>query len=103
MKKVIRLTEGDLHRIVKQSVNRVLREMEEPYDEYYEDDGDFGYGKRGDKWYQKNKKTGDSIDMPSDPWSNRGRANAVRKHWLDKGLPWDEVDKRTDSTLGIKH
>ena len=29
MKKVIRLTEGDLHRIVKESVNRVLNEMEE--------------------------------------------------------------------------
>ena len=27
MKKVIRLTEGDLHRIVKHSVNRILREM----------------------------------------------------------------------------
>jgi hypothetical protein len=26
MKKIIRLTEGDLHRIVKKSVNRVLRE-----------------------------------------------------------------------------
>jgi hypothetical protein len=27
MKKVIRLTEGDLHRIVKESVNRILNEM----------------------------------------------------------------------------
>ena len=102
-KKLIRLTESDLHRIVKESVNRVLREMEEPYDEYYEDRGDFGYGKRGDKWYKKNKKTGEEVDMPMDPWSGRGRANAVRKYWLDKGLPWDEVEKRTNSTLGIKY
>jgi hypothetical protein len=29
MKKVIRLTEGDLHRIVKESVNRVINEMED--------------------------------------------------------------------------
>ena len=27
MKKVIRLTEGDLHRIVKESVNRILNEI----------------------------------------------------------------------------
>lgn len=40
MKKVIRLTEGDLHNIVKESVNRALNErtyqeaMEEKYNEY---------------------------------------------------------------------
>ena len=40
MKKVIRLTEGDLHNIVKESVNRALNErtyqeaMEENYTEY---------------------------------------------------------------------
>ena len=33
MKKIIRLTEGDLHRIVKKSVNRVLREMDDDWDE----------------------------------------------------------------------
>ena len=33
MKKIIRLTESDLHRIVKRSTNRILREMEYGYDE----------------------------------------------------------------------
>jgi len=35
MKKRIRLTEGDLHRIVKQSVKKILREMEEDEDGFY--------------------------------------------------------------------
>lgn len=33
-KKLIRLTEQDLHKIVKESVNRILREFEEPYSTY---------------------------------------------------------------------
>lgn len=31
MKKIVRLTEGDLHRIVKESVGRILNEYEEIY------------------------------------------------------------------------
>ena len=31
MKKIIRLTEGDLHRIVKESVKRILKEAEDNY------------------------------------------------------------------------
>lgn len=34
MKRLIRLTEGDLHRIVRNSVKRVLRESD--YDDEYE-------------------------------------------------------------------
>ena len=34
MKKVIRLTEGDLHRIIKESVNRILNESVEPNDSF---------------------------------------------------------------------
>lgn len=33
MKKIVRLTEGDLHRIVKKSVNRIIREMDDDWDE----------------------------------------------------------------------
>ena len=33
-KKLIRLTEGDLHRIVKESVNRILKESETDYQTY---------------------------------------------------------------------
>ena len=32
MKQIIRLTEGDLHRIVKESVNRIIREWDSPLD-----------------------------------------------------------------------
>lgn len=31
MKKIIRLTESDLHRIVKESVQRILKEVEDNY------------------------------------------------------------------------
>ena len=39
MKRIIRLTEGDLHRIVKRSVNRVLRESEIDGDKNFNDAG----------------------------------------------------------------
>ena len=34
MKKIVRLTESDLHRIIKESVNRIINESD------YMDDGD---------------------------------------------------------------
>ena len=34
-KKLIRLTESDLHRIVRESVKRVIKEMQEPNDNKY--------------------------------------------------------------------
>ena len=34
MKKIVRLTESDLHRIIKESVNRIIKESD------YMDDGD---------------------------------------------------------------
>ena len=49
MKQIIRLTESDLHRIIKESVNRILKEgVPDPsdfldqdpfYDNYFDDDG----------------------------------------------------------------
>ena len=39
MKRIVRLTEGDLHRIVKRSVNRVLRESEIDGDKNFDDAG----------------------------------------------------------------
>lgn len=52
-KKLIRLTESDLHRIVKESVNKILKENDENY--YYDDaiealqmsDGFLGF----EEWY----------------------------------------------------
>ena len=37
-KKLIRLTESDLHRIIKESVNRIINEGNELYDEWYEEE-----------------------------------------------------------------
>ena len=39
MKKLIRLTESDLHRIVKESVKKILRESENPLRPYYDREG----------------------------------------------------------------
>lgn len=39
MKRIVRLTEGDLHRIVKKSVNRILRESEIDGDKNFDDAG----------------------------------------------------------------
>jgi len=39
MKRIVRLTEGDLHRIVKRSVNRILRESEIDGDKNFDDAG----------------------------------------------------------------
>ena len=45
MKKLIRLTESDLHRIVKESVKKILRESENPLRPYYDrDDHPLGMG-----------------------------------------------------------
>ena len=41
MKKVIRLTESDLHSIVKQSVNRILKESIDIYESVYDLDGEY--------------------------------------------------------------
>lgn len=47
MKKIVRLTESDLHRIIKESVNRIIKESD------YMDDGDLEkqYGKNPDSMY----------------------------------------------------
>ena len=48
MKQVIRLTESDLHRVVKESVQKILREMSGIYDEWYgEEDYDGNVGQEG--------------------------------------------------------
>ena len=44
MKKIFRLTEGDLHRIIKNSVKRIIRESDEYYDFYSDEDN---YGNQG--------------------------------------------------------
>ena len=46
MKKILRLTEGDLHRIIKNSVKRIIRESDEYYDtssdDFYSEEDNYG-------------------------------------------------------------
>lgn len=73
MKKTIRLTEGDLHRIIKESVNHVLmeNEMEE--------------GWFGDKWNQTKSaaktfaNSGQENNSLSDRWTR------AKKNWNSQG------------------
>ena len=64
MKKVIRLTEGDLHRIVKESVKRALNEYWQPYNYDLWDDNDY--------WPEPDdvKKSADSNDEQKPPRNN---------------------------------
>ena len=58
-KKIIRLTEGDLHRIVKESVNRVLKESQMTQSHLYFDDDLVPVGKAeqlGYKYIGKDEK-----------------------------------------------
>jgi len=71
MKKIIRLTENDLHRIVKESVNRILNEeeWESPLEKAKKNRNDFDNVKKIDvsKFQKKSKKpkAGTFEDLPS--------------------------------------
>jgi hypothetical protein len=62
MKKTIRLTEGDLHRIIKESVNRIISENEEneitnDYIDRARRKSKFQNFMRGNKWFGKSNDT----------------------------------------------
>ena len=59
MKRIIRLTEGDLHRIVKKSVNRILKES-------FEDE----FNSSRDKFLQKSPNAMFGMEMKNDPNTN---------------------------------
>ena len=79
-KKLIRLTEGDLHRIVKESVNRVLKEMNV---RTLTPDG--AYGTRAQKYY--GARPGDE-DLPPEYASALKKSDERRRHNFND----DEVD-----------
>lgn len=58
MKKVVRLTEGDLHRIVKESVQKVIKE----WGEYVPDPSDYLNDEPLNRWYREHP----GIDPPED-------------------------------------
>ena len=62
-KKLIRLTENDLHRIVKISVNKILREADE-WDDY--DDGEEEYDDDGEEEYDDDEEEEEHDDYYRD-------------------------------------
>ena len=70
MKRIVRLTESDIHRIIRESVNRILREeWESPLDKAKKKRNDFDNVKKIDlsKFEKKSKKpkAGTFGDLPS--------------------------------------
>ena len=91
-KKLIRLTESDLHRIVKQSVKRILREMDEGKvvnnKSYFRNLDDSGVAEKGDSvWkYTNRDKSPEELEKHNKRAKNYKMNNdplALRKHQLD--------------------
>lgn len=84
MKKLIRLTESDIHRIVKESVNRILREnyvdLPDGYDKDWQDMANlamyngpthYGYGEAGDRLRHLNANAPNKKQQIDSAWSDQ--------------------------------
>ena len=78
-KNIIRLTEGDLHKIVKESVERIIREM---------DEGNYP------AWGQQSQKA-----MGLNPEITQNKADSLRKYWASKGLSGEELERKVQTIL----
>lgn len=111
MKKSIRLTENDLHRIVRRSVNRIMNEeWESPLDKVKKNRNDFDNVKKIDvsKFQKKPKKSkkGTLEDLPSfeklKGLKFENRINRIVKESMNRVLresfsnPYDEPDYPTE-------
>lgn len=97
MKKLVRLTEGDLHRIIENSVKRVLRESDYDYPHYYDmykdepylfDDANQNvWDDRGAYGMQAQLEPGEDVvdDGYSDPFDTGERARGYRGTWRTMG------------------
>ena len=85
MKKIVRLTESDLHRIIKESVNRIIKESD------YMDDGDLEkqYGKNPDSMYTYGTNLNPEVVSGLDPHSMR-RSGMGNKN-ADNKASWDNI------------
>lgn len=79
MKKVIRLTESDLHNIVMESVKRVIRENTDMSQEV---SGELEEGWFGDKWNQTKSAVGTAIRGSGDFGK---RIQNAKKNWSTQG------------------
>ena len=96
-KKIIRLTEGDLHRIVKESVNRILKEVrdnsisDEEWDEINQDYLDSGFAN-------------DDPNSKKDLENELGYLDWEREELRDKGdSAQSRIHPQVDSNYGRFH
>ena len=111
-KQVIRLTEGDLHNIIKESVKNVLKEARKPEDAYF--GGYFfegiGFDRNGNPIYYSEHLPVEVMDMlgwkKSTKWGRCGQATnwAIRNALEKLGLPYgnDEEEYYNALTEGRK-
>ena len=108
MKKIIKLTESDLHRIIRKSVNNIIKEsdymddgdLEKQYDRH--DNSLFAYGWNGEHGVciPSRNRTWDKKDENNASWAYfdaaRDGSKALMKHRynLDAKYPLDLADKR---------
>ena len=99
-KKLVRLTESDLHRIIKESVNRVLKEWNRPhnYDEKVADKQMYDAYKMPpnyDRTFNKNLKKNSLGDESSSMDGYLARQNAkwdVNKHYVTPEYKRAEIE-----------
>lgn len=108
MKKTIRLTESDLHRIIKESVNRILKESD--YDNYFDwakrsnasDDEIDAAGKRHDSRIPSIKEPTDKLARREKVFNGRASMNnpdmgeriANRKDFIKNQMEGDRFRRR---------
>ena len=90
MKKIIRLTEQDLHNIIKTSLNRILRE-----------------DVLGDDWREKEENQEDSIMNNYEPFDTQIQMDAQDHNWSTQGEEefdptyYDDPDWHRDDVMGL--
>ena len=82
MKKIIKLTESDLHEIIKESVNKIIKEWQE---DPYSLDADEIYGDKAAREDAFNQK----MQMMDDNWEMRNRR--LRQKYPGKSEEWYEA------------
>ena len=84
-KQIVRLTEGDLHRVIKESVRRVLRE-EAVEDFYNEEDSNGNFGEPGMvKSYEIGYATVDNMELHAEEMGYENLEDFLKFWWEEIG------------------
>ena len=84
MKKIIRLTESDLHRIVKESVNKIIEKEREPW---------YNFSKIGEEWQKVIKRNALQVLMK--------KVERVFNYWGVDLTPYDDYETFVKDMRGI--